>query len=394
MTARRALTPAARGVSLAVLAALRGGRVDLADQADGSTLATSTAPDGTELLRAVLHMPVRGHDPRQLTLPAVAPVPVPAEAAPVAVPAEVPPAPVAVPAGEEREPEAPAAVEAPAAQAPPRDEHNGIAVGDVVSLDDEDIRVTVSDEYGWQGVTVATTPLGRPLANVHCDWDDTERVGDRAWRTKPTREKLRSPIVDGPPASKSAKKAAKKVAKPKAPKAPAVPEPPQGDDAPEVRLWIREAEWDGLDDATRTEFEEPIGGSGVDWQGREGWVTALVPADEILTALRGMASAAGITLHEGDELPAAKPKRAAKAAKARPARLTPEPEADALTRHGQRCVVAVVHSGGPWELVWCDEMPGQMTHDVAWRSVEEQAHRARRYDRGGHCAADTRDGAK
>lgn len=96
---RRALTPAARGVSLAVLAALRGGRVDLADQADGSTLATSTAPDGTVLLHAVLHMPVRGHDPRQLTLPAVAPVP---------VPAEVPPAPVAVPAGEEREPEAPA----------------------------------------------------------------------------------------------------------------------------------------------------------------------------------------------------------------------------------------------------------------------------------------------
>ena len=41
----------------------------------------------------------------------------------------------------------------------------------------------------------------------------------------------------------------------------------------------------------------------------------------------------------------------------------------------------------PWRFVdyW------QMTHDVAWRSVEEQAHRARRYDRGGHCAADTRD---
>ena len=89
--------------------------------------------------------------------------------------------------------------------------------------------------------------------------------------------------------------------------------------------------------------------------------------------------------------PSTSPKRAAKAPKARPARLTPEPEADALTRHGQRCVVAQLHEGGPWELVWCDEMPGQMTHDVAWRSVEEQAHRARRYDRGGHCAADTRD---
>lgn len=83
MTARRSLTPAARGVSLAVLAALRAGRVDLADQADGSTLATSTAPDGTELLRATLRMPVRGAaDPRQLTLGAVSLTPQPAEVPP------------------------------------------------------------------------------------------------------------------------------------------------------------------------------------------------------------------------------------------------------------------------------------------------------------------------
>ena len=54
---RRTLSPAARGVVLAVRAALRAGRVDLADQADGSTLATSTAPDGTVLLRAVLRLP-------------------------------------------------------------------------------------------------------------------------------------------------------------------------------------------------------------------------------------------------------------------------------------------------------------------------------------------------
>jgi len=286
VTARRTLTPAARGVSLGVLAALRAGRVDLADQADGSTLATSTAPDGTELLRATLRMPVRGVDTRTPVLPSVSMVPAPA--------AETP-APVAVVRGAEvpaqPEPEAPPVAEEPA-PVPPRDEHNGIAVGDVVSLDDEDIRVTVSDEYGWQGETVATTPRGRPLATVHCDWDDCERVGDRAWRTRPTREKLRTAVDDGPPASKGAKKAAKKVAK---------------------------------------------------------------------------------------------------ASKARPARLTPEPEADALTRHEQRCVVAMLHEGSAWELVWCDEMPGQMTHDVAWRSVEEQAHRARRYDRGGHCAADTRD---
>ncbi len=284
---RRALTPAARGVSLAVLAALRAGRVDLADQADGTTLATSTAADGTVLLRATLRLPVRGVDTRTPGLPNVSMVPQPAAEAPAPV-AVVPPKPA------QPEAEAPPVVEEPA-PTPPRDEHNGIAVGDVVSLDDEDIRVTVSDEYGWQGETVATTPRGRPLATVHCDWDDCERVGDRAWRTKPTREKLRTAVDEGAPVSKGAKKAAKPVAK---------------------------------------------------------------------------------------------------APKARPARLTPEPEADALTRHGQRCVVAMLHEGGAWELVWCDEMPGQMTHDVAWAAVEEQAHRARRYDRGGHCAADTRDGAK
>ena len=469
---RRALTPAARGVSLAVLAALRAGRVDLADQADGSTLATSTAPDGTVLLHAVVRMPVRGHDPRQLTLPAVAPVP---------VPAEVPPAPVAVPAAAvpaQPEPEAPAVVEAPASQAPPRVEHNGIAVGDVVSLDDEDIRVTVSDEFGWQGETVATARSGRPLANVHCDWDDVERVGDRAWYTRPPREKLRTAVDEGAPVSKGAKKAAKKAAKPKAPKAaPRAGLVPEDEDA----LWeivledwpARYRELDMLDAETvilwthapgdhirtvvpgkhiptiRTRAidggatvlrEEPSGDPchlaviGGEVETNEGPMGLLGVCDDVVNALIGLVLEGARTVDGGkpfvawaDEvkvidgrvvvtlskwwtavrngetwraerlpearkaLAPAKPKRAAKAPKARPARLTPEPEADALTRHGQRCVVAVIHEGGPWELVWCDEMPGQMTHDVAWASVEEQAHRARRYDRGGHCAADTRD---
>jgi hypothetical protein len=457
VTARRSLTPAARGVSLAVLAALRAGRVDLADQADGSTLATSTAPDGTELLRATLRMPVRGADPRQLTLGAVSLTP---------QPAEVPPAPVAVPAGEEPEAEVPAPptqpepvringlapgdlimlddgrarvahvdhegfmwagadrngfsvgpveralwsevehvegnrwrarptneqlTEAPA-PTPPRVEHNGIAAGDVVTLDDEDFRVTTADEFGWQGVTVATTPRGRPLANVHCDWDDVERVGDRAWRTLPKREKLRTDLTEGAPASKGAKKAPKRAPKAAkvvaAPKPPVVPELPQGDEAPEVRLWIREAEWDALDDATRTEFEEPIGGSGVDWQGREGFVTALVPADEILTALRGMASAVGIRLHEGDAPPAAK------RAKAPPARNVPVPEADDLAVYGERSIVAIIHEGGPWELVWSDEMPGHMTYETAVSATTAQAHRVRVYHRGKRCTRDSRDGAK
>ena len=552
---RRALTPAARGVSLAVLAALRAGRVDLADQADGSTLATSTAPDGTVLLHAVVRMPVRGHDPRQLTLPAVAPVP---------VPAEVPPAPVAVPAGEERDAEAPAPqgepvrcwiaqrqwdeahrrdadaegwlvepvagtvldwtdaapwetvlvpagpvlnelrkvcarvgvtlhesdakppMPAPAGDEPDPPEPNvsvldashGLAVGDIATLDDEDIRVTVSDEFGWQGETVATARSGRPLANVHCDWDDVERVGDRAWYTRPPREKLRTAVDEGAPVSKGAKKAAKKAAKPKAPKAaPRAGLVPEDEDA----LWeivledwpARCRELDMLDAETvilwthapgdhirtvvpgkhiptiRTRAidggatvlrEEPSGDPchlaviGGEVETNEGPMGLLGVCDDVVNALIGLVLEGARTVDGGkpfvawaDEvkvidgrvvvtlskwwtavrngetwraerlpearkaLAPAKPKRAAKAPKARPARLTPEPEADALTRHGQRCVVAVIHEGGPWELVWCDEMPGQMTHDVAWASVEEQAHRARRYDRGGHCAADTRD---
>jgi hypothetical protein len=376
VTARRALTPAARGVSLAVLAALRGGRVDLADQADGSTLATSTAPDGTELLRAVLRLPVRGHDPRQLTLPAVAPVP---------VPAEVPPAPVATPAGEVAD------AEAPAPQAPPRDEHHGIAVGDVVELDGEAFLAHVSDEFGWQGFAVETTRAGRPVAAVQCLWGEIERVGDRAWRTRPTKSTTRQTIDDGPPVSKGAKKAAK----PKAPE-------PAAEDTETARInglaagdvvtlddelvevmgldtegWT----WRTVGDDPRTRDEGECLWSEVEHVERNRWRVLPVRTDETPAQQRE----------------AARPKRArakAKAAKARPARLTPEPEADALTRHGQRCVVAMLHSGGPWELVWSDELPGQMTHDVAWRSVEEQAHRARRYDRGGHCAADTRDGAK
>lgn len=85
--------------------------------------------------------------------------------------------------------------------------------------------------------------------------------------------------------------------------------------------------------------------------------------------------------------PPSKPKRAPKA---RPAHLTPEPEADALTVRGQRCVITQLHEGGPWELIWSDEMPGQMTHDDAWKAVTEQASRARRYNRGSRCVADTR----
>lgn len=88
---------------------------------------------------------------------------------------------------------------------------------------------------------------------------------------------------------------------------------------PEVRVWIFEREWDRLDAETRTEFEEPIGGSGVDWEGREGWVTALVPDDEVLVALRGIAEGAEVKLCVGEEMPTA-PVKAARGRKSKVAR--------------------------------------------------------------------------
>jgi hypothetical protein len=256
VTARRALTPAARGVSLAVLAALRGGRVDLADQADGSTLATSTAPDGTELLRAVLHMPVRGHDPRQLTLPAVAPVP---------VPAEVPPAP------EDTE----------------TTRINGLAVGDQITLDGELVEVMGLDDDGWTWRTVGDDPRTRDEGE--CLWSEVEHVEGTRWRVLPVR-------TDETPA-----------------------------------------------------------------QQRE----------------------------------AARPKRAAKAPKAVPARNVPVPEADDLAIYGERSIVAIIHEGGPWELVWSDALPGHMSYEVAVSATAAQAHRVRVYHRGKRCVRDSRDrGAK
>ena len=212
------LSPAARGVLLAVRAALRAGRVDLADQADGSTLATSTAPDGAVLLRAVLRLPLRSRWPYPLT------------------------------------------------------------EGDRIEY------------YGWQ-----------------C----TVREVDR----------------DGPILLAS-----------------------DGEEL--VPLW--------------REIEEVSPGV---WRDRP---------------LSGSAE-------ERAEARAPKPKAAPKA---KPARLTPEPEADALAASGQRCVVAVIHAGGPWELVWSDKMPGQMTYADAWKAVCEQAAKARRYNRGGRCVADLADEVK
>jgi ParB/RepB/Spo0J family partition protein len=69
-----------------------------------------------------------------------------------------------------------------------------------------------------------------------------------------------------------------------------------------TRVWIAEAAWDALPTDEREGLEEPIGGAPLPWEGREGWVTALVPG-ELLSTVRGLAEAAGVTLHEGDAVP-------------------------------------------------------------------------------------------
>ena len=73
--------------------------------------------------------------------------------------------------------------------------------------------------------------------------------------------------------------------------------------APALRVWIAEAAWDALPTDEREGLEEPVGGAPLPWEGREGWVTAAVPG-ELLSTVRGLAEAAGVTLHEGDEEPA------------------------------------------------------------------------------------------
>lgn len=344
---RRALTPAARGVSLAVLAALRAGRVDLADQADGTTLATSTAADGTVLLRATLRLPVRGADTRTSGLPNVSMIPAPATETP---------APVAVVRGAEAPAPRPTAVRL------------WLWRADMERLDE--------DTRAW---------LLEPVEGVCVEWERqpggwtsvTLPAGSRETRTlRSLCERARITLYEGDDA----------------PPAPAQPEPQRVNGL-------------GPGDIIEMDGSRVVVG-GVD---AEGFAWCEPDARGCLTGEVERALWSEVEHVEGnrwrvrpvrtDETPAqqreaARPKRVAKAPKARPARLTPEPEADALTRHGERCVVAQLHEGGAWELVWCDSMPGEMAYETAWSAVVEQAHRARRYDRGGHCAADTRDTAR
>ncbi len=81
---RRALSPATRGVLLAVSAALRGRVASITDGADGTTTATVVEPDGTVLLDVRVRAVSGRRDARQISLP-LAPGPRHEPPAPVAV---------------------------------------------------------------------------------------------------------------------------------------------------------------------------------------------------------------------------------------------------------------------------------------------------------------------
>lgn len=166
---RRALSYTQRAVLLSVRAALRGGRVDLADQPDGSALATSTAPDGAVLLRAVLRLPVRGADPRQPALPGVSADPAPAPA---------PPAPVAMVAQRSEAPP-------PADDTDDSVEVNGLRVGARIVLDGEPVEVLGLDDEAFTWRTVATDARGRPDDEGECYWTEVEDRGLGQWRILP-----------------------------------------------------------------------------------------------------------------------------------------------------------------------------------------------------------------
>ena len=159
---RRALSPAARGVLLAVSAALRSRVVVISDAPDGTTTATVTEPDGTVLLRCAVRAVSTRRDSRQLGLP-LAPVAV----VPLQPPGETPPD------------DGPAPI-------------HGVCVGDRLTLDDEPIEVLGVDHEGFAWRTVATDAPSRDVDEGECLWSEVEDLGRGAWRvlrvdTEPTR---------------------------------------------------------------------------------------------------------------------------------------------------------------------------------------------------------------
>lgn len=174
---RRALSPAARGVLLAVSAALRGRVATIDDQGDGTTHARVVEPDGTVLLDVRVRA-VGRRDTRQPALP-LAP----------GAPHETP-APVAVLA-DTRQPAAPA-------QDDDAPEIHGVGVGDRITLDGYDLDVLHADADG-----ITWRDRDRPAIEGATLWCEMERVSIATWRT--------TPVEIETPAQKRSAKAPPKV---------------------------------------------------------------------------------------------------------------------------------------------------------------------------------------
>lgn len=91
-------------------------------------------------------------------------------------------------------------------------------------------------------------------------------------------------------------------------------------------------------------------------------------------------------------LPGAKAAKPKAAAKPKPARLTPVPEADELALHGITVIAWQTEEGGAWERAWTEVHHGGMRKVDAWAEAAK-GHRAREYNRGGKCVRDSADGA-
>ena len=92
-----------------------------------------------------------------------------------------------------------------------------------------------------------------------------------------------------------------------------------------TRVWIREEEWDALSENGQEAYTIPDVGQEIQWDGREGAVTAVVPA-EWLDYLRTMAREDGLTLYEGEEPPPASPAKPSKKAARKKATARPSTE--------------------------------------------------------------------
>lgn len=268
---RRTLSPAARGVLLAVSAALRGRVATIDDAGDGTTHACVVEPDGTVLLDVRVRA-VGRRDARQPALP-LAPGPRHETPAPVATLPDT------------RQPEAPEMPARPRIFEPlgiiREDEPmriRGLAVGDRVTLDGEPVEVMGVDVHGFVWRTVATDARGRSVDEGDCEWSDVDETAPGVFR-------VRAVDIETP--------AQKRATKP------------------------------------------------------------------------------------------------ARVAKAKPARLTPEPEADALTIHDEVCVVGQQEPGGPWELA----ASGRTVPPETWTTARGAYHRLRQYARGGRCSRDSADEA-